>query len=105
MIFYQDGPIEHGTHDTGRVSQSSTESEYNASCTTGMDLEHFRMLIHELLNKDPDIFSEESPLIILDSKSSVCMNKNDKDTNNTRHIVRRVHFVRNGENFRMHKIE
>ena len=29
IIFYQGGPIDHGTYVTGPVSQSSTESEYN----------------------------------------------------------------------------
>ena len=53
MIFYQSGPIEHDTHVPGPVSQSSAESEYNAACTAVIDLAHFRMLIHELLNKDP----------------------------------------------------
>ena len=46
IIFYQVGPIDHGTHVPGPVSQSSTESEYNAACTAGMALAHFRMLIH-----------------------------------------------------------
>ena len=46
MIFYQDGTIFHGTHVPGPVSQSSVESEYNAVCTAGMDLAHFRMLIN-----------------------------------------------------------
>ena len=69
-----------------------------------MDLAHFRMLIHELLNKYPDIVPEEAPIIILGIKCSVCMAKNGKDTKNTRHITRRVHFVRNGENYKMHKI-
>ena len=55
IIFYQGGPIEHGKHVPGTVSQSSVEIEYNAACTAGMALAHFRMLIHELLNKDPDI--------------------------------------------------
>ena len=32
------------------------------------------MLIHELLNKFPDRVPEESPMIIFDSKSAVCMN-------------------------------
>ena len=58
IIFYQLGPIDHGTHVPGPVSQSSTESEYNAACTAGMALAHFRMLIHELLNKDPEIVPE-----------------------------------------------
>ena len=32
------------------------------------------------------------------------MAKNDKDTKITRHISRRVHFARNGEKRKMHKI-
>ena len=63
-----------------------------------MSSSHFRMLIHEFLNKDPYILPEESPLTILDSKSDVCMSKNVKDTNNTRHITRRERFGRNGKN-------
>ena len=70
-----------------------------------MALAHFRMLIHEFLNKDPDIVSYEAPLIMLDSKSSVCMDKNGKYTNHTRHTSRWVNFVRNGGNFQMHKID
>ena len=70
-----------------------------------MALSSFRMLIHELLNKDPDIVPEEDPIIILDSKSAVCMDKNSKDTKHNRHLARRVHFVRNGEKCKMHKID
>ena len=62
-----------------------------------MTLAHFRMLIHELLNKYPEIVPEEAPLIILESKSSVCMAKDVKDAKHTRNIDRRLHCVRNGE--------
>ena len=55
IILYQGGPIDHGTHVPGPVSQSSAKSEYNAACTEGMALAHFRMSIHELLNKYLDI--------------------------------------------------
>ena len=58
IILYQGGPIDHGTHVPGPVSQSSAESEYNAACTVGMALAHFRMLIHEFLNKYPYIVPE-----------------------------------------------
>ena len=58
IIFYQGGTIDHGTHVPGPVAQPSVESEYNAAYTAGMALAHFRMLIHELLNKGPDIVSE-----------------------------------------------
>ena len=63
-----------------------------------MDLSHFRKLIHELFNKDPDIVPEEAPLIILDIKYAMCMANTGKYTKHTRHITRRVYFVRNGEN-------
>ena len=45
MIFYKGGTIYHSTHVPGPVAQSSIESEYNAACTAGMALAHFRMLI------------------------------------------------------------
>ena len=82
-IFYKGGAIDHGTHVTGPVAQSSAESEYNAACTAGMALAHFRMLIHELLNEDPNMVTKEDPLIVLDSKSDMCMAKNGKDTKHT----------------------
>ena len=69
-----------------------------------MALAHFRMLVHELLNEDPDMVPKEAPLIVLDSKYAMCMAKNGRDTKHTRHIARRMHFVRNGENCKMHKI-
>ena len=62
-----------------------------------MALTHFRMLVHELLNEDPDIVPKEAPLIVFDSKSAMCMAKNGRDTKHTRHIARIMHFVRNGE--------
>ena len=56
------------------------------------------------MNNDPYIVPEENPLIILDNNSDVCMAKNGKYTKHTRHITRRVNFVRNGKNWKMHKI-
>ena len=46
IIFYQGGPIDHGTHVPVPVAQSSAESEYNAEYTAGMALAYFIMLIH-----------------------------------------------------------
>ena len=70
---YQCGPIDHGTHVPGPVPQSGAEIEYNTSCTAVMGLEHFRMLTHELLNKDPVIVPKEAPLVLLDSNSVMCI--------------------------------
>ena len=86
IIFYHCGPIDHDTHVPGPVSKSGAESEDNSAFTAGMALANFRMLIHELLNKDPYIFLEEAPLNILYNKSTVCMAKNGKDTKKKRHI-------------------
>ena len=68
-----------------------------------MALAHFRMLVHELLNEDPEMVPKEAPLVVLDSKSAMCIDKNGKNTKHTRHIARRMQFVRNGENCNMHK--
>ena len=70
-----------------------------------MDLAHFRMLIHELLNKDIDIVPDEDPLIVLDSNYTMCISKNDNDTKHTRHIARIMDCLMNGEKFKMHKID
>ena len=67
IIFYQGGTTDHSTNVPVPVAQSGAESDYNTAYTVGMDLAHFTMLIHELLNKYPDIVPEEDPLIILDS--------------------------------------
>ena len=48
---------------------------------------------------------KEAPFIILDSKFAMCMAKNGKDTKHTRHIARKINFVRNGEKCKMHKID
>ena len=105
FIVYQGGRIDHGTHVPGTVAQSSAESEYNSVCTTGTALEHFRMLINEPLNKDPDIVPEEAPLFILDRNYNVCIAKHSKDTKYTINIYRRVNFVRNDEKQKIHKID
>ena len=70
-----------------------------------MYLEHFRMLIHEILNKDIDIVPEEATITILDSNSAVYMPNNCKDTYHTRHIAIRSHFVRNCDKCKMHNID
>ena len=61
--------------------------------------------MRELLNKDTYIVPEEYPLILLDSKSDMCMASKGMYTRHTRHISRSMHFVRNGEKCKMHNID
>ena len=70
-----------------------------------MALAHFRILINKLLNKDTEIFTEESTLIVLDGKAAMFMSNNGKDTKHTIHIARRMHLVRNCEKCKMNKID
>ena len=63
IILYQGGPIDHGTPVPGPVAQSSAEGEYNAAYTVGIDLAHFRMLVHELLNEDPDMVPKKASFL------------------------------------------
>ena len=69
-----------------------------------MAIAHFRTLVYDFLNEDPDMVLKEAPLIALDSKSAMCMAKNGKDTKHNRHIAKRINFVRNEEKCKMHKI-
>ena len=39
------------------------------------------------MNKDLDVVPEQSPLVLLDRKSSVCMTNNGNDIKQTRHIT------------------
>ena len=57
------------------------------------------------MNKDPGTVPEEAPLVVLYSKSTMCMAKNGKDTKHTRHIARIINFVRNEELCKMHNID
>ena len=63
------------------------------------------MLIHGFFNKDPYIVPEEAPIVILYSKSAMCIAKDGNDTNHTRHISRRLHLMRNGQKCKMDKID
>ena len=67
IMFYQGWPIDHFQYVSGSVAQHGTESEYNVACTAVMDLVHFSMLDNEFINKDPDVVTEQAPVIILDS--------------------------------------
>ena len=48
---------------------------------------------------------KEAPLIVLDSKYTMCMAKNGKDIKHTRHIARRIHFISNVYKCKLHQID
>ena len=102
-MFYQDGPIDNFTHVPGPVAQSSSDIDYNAAFTVWMTIAHFSIINNKFLNRDPYVVPEQPPLVILDIKSCVCMDKNSNDTKHTRQISRIMHFVRNDKEYNLHK--
>ena len=63
------------------------------------------MFQDQLLNQVNKVSTMQHVLIILDSKSSVCMSKDGNYTNHTRHISIRAHFLINGEKCKMCRID
>ena len=57
IVFFQVGPIDHCTHVTGPVAQSSSESEYNAARKAGMALTHYWKLKKRVSEKGSTFFS------------------------------------------------
>ena len=53
IVFYQGVSIDHFTHVPGPFAQYGAEIEYNAACTEGMALSHFRIPNNDFLNKVP----------------------------------------------------
>ena len=74
------------------VALSSAEAEYNA-CAFAITASIFsRQVFNSFQDRHPD-----SPVTIatfVDSSSAIAMMNSDRDTKRTRHIERRVHFVR-----------
>ena len=66
---------------------------------------NFKDVNSSIFEQNPGIVPEESPMIVLYNKSSMCVANNGKDTKHTRHIVRRIHLVRNSEKYKMQNID
>ena len=62
-------------------------SDYNLSFNTVRAISHFRSINNDILNKDTYVVPEQSPLIILDAKYTLCMANNDNYTKHTIHIA------------------
>ena len=61
------------------------------------------MINNGIMNKDPYVVPDQALLIILDSKSAVCMANNGNNTKHIRQIYRIIKLLRNGEEFNLHK--
>ena len=92
ILYHQGGIIDCGSFVPTPVAMSSAEAEYNALAHAMQAIINSRQIVHELYGNRAD-----TPLSIpffCDSESAIIMGKNSKDTKRTRHIQRRIHFVR-----------
>ncbi|MCP4459939.1 MAG: Ty1/Copia family ribonuclease HI, partial [Cytophagales bacterium] len=109
-IFYQGGLIEWASTMPMPIANSSAEAEYMAACLTCMAMTHLSMVVYDLENlgnKDYDKFHtprNSSNILMIDNKAAVSMAENFKPSKNNRHIERRFHYVRHGQEEKKHKL-
>ena len=92
LLYHQGGLVDGGSFVPNPVALSSAEAEYNALAHAMQATTGTRQLIQELYGNHPD-----TPLSIpclCDSESALIIGSNLKDTKRTRHIQRRIHYVR-----------
>ena len=71
---------------------SSAQAEYNACAFATIMGLHVVQVFNKFHNTHAD--SPVTMALFVDSSSAIAMMKNEKDSKQTRHIQRRVHFVR-----------
>ena len=74
------------------IAMSSAQAEYNACAFATIMGLHVTQVYNKFHNAHAD--SPITMAIFVDSSSAIAMMKNEKDSKQTRHIQRRVHFVR-----------
>ena len=111
QIFYNGALIEANTTVPTPVAQSSSEAEYLGACCGSMAAAHIRMILYDLLylgSKDwmqhEQKLSKTPILLMTDNTATVQMAKNGRLTRKTRHIERRFHYVREGQQNGLHAL-
>ena len=96
------GTVDHSSTVPVPVAMSSAEAEYLGASVACMSAAHLRMLVYDFEHLGSNIYHandvEKTPpaLILLDNTAAKAMAQNDRDTQHTRHILRRYHYVRQG---------
>lgn len=111
QIFYNGALIEANTTVPTPIAQSSSEAEYLGACCGAMAAAHIRMILYDLLHLGTKHWHQheqklaKTPILLMtDNTATVQMAKNGKLTRKTRHIERRFHFVREGQQNGLHTL-
>jgi hypothetical protein len=103
MIFYMGGVVEHSSNMPDPVALSSAEAEYNEACLACMATAHLKQFLEDLESPYADDKKSKKPIqIFIDNRSAVDMGASFKDTQRTRHMMRRFHYVREGVESNQH---
>ena len=94
-MFDQSVLIDYCIHITGPVAKLFSESEYNAGRKYSNFSINFQYSKSLLFEKDPDMVTEQSLLIMLDTKSGICITNNGKYTKHTICIAIIINCERN----------
>ena len=93
------------------VAMSTSEAEYLAACSAAMATAHIRMLLYDMTYLGTKQWRESSQrlpttpsILMIDNEATVQIAKNGKLTRKTRHIERRFHFVRQGQQDGTHQL-
>ena len=109
-IFYQGGLIEWCSAVPIPIAMSTDEDEYMSACSACMALAHLSMLTYDLENLGNKHYQIDHKLtnipniLMIDNEAAVRMSKNYKPTKKNRHIARRYHYVRQGQDEGKHLI-
>ena len=100
LITYRGGIVDQSSNIPEPVALSSAEAEYNEACLGCMGTAHMKMLLEDL-----EMQALKDPIpIIVDSKSAHDMGHSFKSTKHTRHILRRYHYVKEGQHAGYHEL-
>ncbi len=87
------------------VALSSAEAEYNEACLACMATSHLKQFLEDLELPFADENRSKKPIqIFIDNRSAVDMVASFKDTQRTRHMMRRYHYVREGVESNQHAL-
>jgi hypothetical protein len=111
MIFYNGALIEANSTMPTPVAMSTSEAEYMAACSATMATAHIQMLLYDMLYLGTKQWRESTQrlpsipaILMIDNEATVQIAKNGKLTRKTRHIERRFHFVRQGQQDGIHQL-
>ena len=111
MIFRNGALIEANSTMPTPIAMSTSEAEYMAACSATMAAAHIRMLLYDMLYLGTKQWRESTQrlpttpaILMIDNEATVQIAKNGKLTRKTRHIERRFHFVRQGQQDGTHQL-